>query len=82
MALSNFRVDYHDGIPDIDQENLNYFNETVQDWTGGSSALEPVNDPNQAQVLMQIESSPEKLHTLKANSLYTWVADVDWVDNL
>lgn len=80
MALSNFRVDYHDGIPDIDQENLNYFNETIQDWTGGSGALEQVADPNQAQVLMQIESSPEKLHALKANPLYTWIADVDWVD--
>lgn len=80
MALSDFRVDYHDGTPDIDQENLSYFNEDIQDWTGGSSALEEVKDPNQAQVLMRIESGEQKLHDLKANPLYTWIKDVDWTD--
>lgn len=76
MAYSNFRVDYHDGMPDVSNEDLVYWEPTINDIAGGWSAMEEVHDPNQAQVIMQIQSSVTKLTEMMSNSLYTWVENV------
>lgn len=76
MAYSSFRVDYHDGMPDVANEDLVYWEPAINDVAGGYSAMESVEDPDQAEVLMQIQSSTAKLTEMKANPIYTWVEDV------
>lgn len=77
MATSKFRVDYHDGQPDLVYDEMVFFDEAINDYAGGWSAMEDVADPNQAQVLMLVEASVEKLTEMKGQpERYEWIEDV------
>lgn len=75
MAKSNFYVDFTDGQPPIQMDEIIYFDESINDLNGYISALEEVSG-TQEHVLVQIESSVEILTSLKADERCEWIEDV------